>query len=91
MFEILSDSSIPPDELLPDTGLGLEIERAVSPIFVKTPLYGTRSSTVVLLDYNGNVTFTENSFRPDGRLPFRSGGSDSGMDCRNRILFDYPY
>lgn len=61
LFEILSDSSIPPDELLPDTGLGLEIERAVSPIFVKTPLYGTRSSTVVLLDYNGNVTFTEKS------------------------------
>ncbi len=61
LFDILSDSSIPPDELLPDTGLRLEIERAVSPIFVKTTFYGTRSSTVILIDYDGNVTFTEKS------------------------------
>ncbi len=67
LFAILSDSSMPPDELLPDTGIGLEIERAVSPIFVKTPIYGTRSSTVILIDYNGNVTFTEKSLINDSK------------------------
>ncbi len=59
LFGILSDSSVPPDELLPDTGVGLEIERAVSPVFVSTPMYGTRSSTVILIDYEGNVIFIE--------------------------------
>ena len=61
LFNILSDTSTPPDELLPDTGLGLEIERAVSPVFVSTPFYGTRSSTVILIDKQNNVTFIEKS------------------------------
>ncbi len=67
LFDILSDSSIPPDELLPDTGVGLEIERAVSPVFVKTPLYGTRSSTVILIDYDDRVIFTEKSLNNDSK------------------------
>lgn len=61
LFEILSDRTSPPDDTLPDTGVGLEIERAVSPIFVETPIYGTRSSTVVFIDKENHVTFTENS------------------------------
>ncbi len=61
LFEILTDTSVPPDELLPDTGLALEIERAVSPVFVATPFYGTRSSTVILIDKNNRVTFIEKS------------------------------
>jgi uncharacterized protein with NRDE domain len=59
IFNLLSDGSLPPDELLPNTGIGLEIERAVSPIFVSTPHYGTRSSTVILIDKLNNVTFVE--------------------------------
>ncbi len=65
LFEILSDTSTPPDELLPDTGLELEIERAVSPVFVSTPFYGTRSSTVIFIDRNDNVTFTEKSLKQE--------------------------
>ena len=61
LFNVLSDTSTPPDELLPDTGLELEIERAVSPVFVATPFYGTRSSTVILIDRMNNVTFIEKS------------------------------
>ena len=65
LFEILSDTSTPPDELLPDTGLALEIERAVSPVFVSTPFYGTRSSTVILIDRNNQVTFIEKSLNTE--------------------------
>jgi uncharacterized protein with NRDE domain len=65
LFHLLGDTSIPPDELLPDTGLGLEIERAVSPIFVSTPFYGTRSSTVVLIDRMNKVTFIEKSLNAE--------------------------
>jgi uncharacterized protein with NRDE domain len=50
LFELLTDDALAPDEALPDTGVGLEIERALSAIFIKTPVYGTRCSTVLMLD-----------------------------------------
>ncbi len=65
LFEILSDTTVPPDELLPDTGVSLEIERAVSPVFVSTPLYGTRSSTVIFIDQNNDVLFMEKSLNTE--------------------------
>lgn len=59
LFELLSDRTVPPDEDLPDTGVGLELERAFAPIFVSLPGYGTRSSTVVLMDRGGQVAYEE--------------------------------
>ena len=59
LFSVLSDTSIPSDDSLPDTGLSPEIERAVAPVFVETPLYGTRSSTVILWNNNDEVKFVE--------------------------------
>ena len=67
LFDILSDTSIPPDELLPDTGLTLEIERAVSPVFVETQFYGTRSSTVIFVDMDNQVTFIEKTLNIETR------------------------
>lgn len=65
LFHFLLDRTAAPDELLPDTGVGLEMERMLSPVFICSPGYGTRSSTVILLDRTGKVTFVEKSF-PDG-------------------------
>jgi uncharacterized protein with NRDE domain len=50
LFSLLSDRSVATDADLPDTGIGLERERLLSPIFIATPegRYGTRCSTVVL-------------------------------------------
>ncbi len=59
-FDILADRSTAADEDLPHTGLTLERERALSSIFIKTPDYGTRCSTVVLIDINNRVSFQEN-------------------------------
>lgn len=59
-FEILADRSTAADEDLPRTGLTLERERALSSIFIKTPDYGTRCSTVLLIDKNNRVSFQEN-------------------------------
>lgn len=64
LLRILRDETIPADDQLPDTGLGLERERALSPAFIKSPGYGTRSSTVISVDYANNVTFTERVFDP---------------------------
>ncbi len=58
---MLSDKTLSPEKELPNTGLPKEIERNISSIFVETPDYGTRSSTVILIDKKDNVTFIENS------------------------------
>lgn len=50
LFELLADEALAADDVLPDTGVGLEIERALSAIFIKTPIYGTRCSTVLTFD-----------------------------------------
>ncbi len=61
LFAVLSDTSIPSDDSLPDTGLSPEIERAVSPVFVETDYYGTRSSTVILWNKRNEIKFIEKS------------------------------
>jgi len=62
ILNLLNDTSIPPDTQLPDTGVGLEWERALSPIFIKTEKYGTRASSVLTLDYDNKISFTEKSY-----------------------------
>ncbi|MBP1970085.1 uncharacterized protein with NRDE domain [Virgibacillus natechei] len=59
LFEIISDAEHARDEDLPETGVGIEFERKLSPLFIQTPDYGTRSSTVLLIDNQDNVTFHE--------------------------------
>lgn len=72
IFQCLMDKTTVPDEDLPDTGVGLELERMLSPVFIASPGYGTRSSTVILLERNGSLTFTERSFGPAGDWTERS-------------------
>ena len=62
MFDLLGDRELARDEELPDTGIGLERERALSPIFIATPNYGTRCSTVVIADHRGKFEFEERVF-----------------------------
>ncbi len=67
LFELLVDTEIAPDRLLPDTRIGLEWERALSPLFVRASGYGTRSSTVVVLDQARQLLFAERSFDAQGK------------------------
>ena len=66
LFGILSDCAPAPDHELPDTGVGLEWERLLSPLFITSAAYGTRSSSVILISDTGEVTFEERSFDPPG-------------------------
>lgn len=59
LFEILRDEEIAPDHELPKTGLELERERALSAMFIKTPNYGSRCSTVILVDKENKIDFIE--------------------------------
>lgn len=63
----LSDSVPFADNLLPDTGVGLDRERMLSPLFIENEEYGTRSSTVVLAGRDGGVTFVERVFDHSSR------------------------
>jgi uncharacterized protein with NRDE domain len=58
-FELLKDKTLAVDENLPDTGIGFEREKLLSPIFIETPIYGTRCSTVVLFQKEGHIEFNE--------------------------------
>ena len=64
LFDALADTTPAPDARLPDTGVGLDMERLLSPPFVRGPRYGTRCSTVVLVDDDG-IVFAEHRFAPD--------------------------
>lgn len=65
LFELLQNVDVAMDKLLPNTGLSGDMERAMSSIFIKTPEYGTYSSTVLLVDYEGKCSFEERTFRPN--------------------------
>lgn len=62
VIAILKDTSIAKDEELPDTGVGLDLERMLSPVFIKSENYGTRCSSVVMVDSDNNVKFVEKFF-----------------------------
>jgi uncharacterized protein with NRDE domain len=62
LFDLLQDRHQPPDEELPSTGVRLEWERVLSPIFIKSPEYGTRSSTLLYIDQKDHVTFMDRTF-----------------------------
>jgi uncharacterized protein with NRDE domain len=62
IFAALHDPAPFAAGLLPDTGVGPERERLLSPIFIDDEGYGTRSTTVLLIDRNGDVTFIERAF-----------------------------
>jgi len=62
VIAILKDSLIAKDEELPDTGAGLDLERMLSPVFIKSEKYGTRCSSVVMVDSDNNVKFVEKFF-----------------------------
>ena len=63
---ILADRLQPADAELPDTGVGVEWERILAPMFIISPDYGTRSSSVVLFDQSGQVTVIERTFNNTG-------------------------
>jgi uncharacterized protein with NRDE domain len=62
LFALLADRTRAVDSQLPDTGAGIEKERILSSIFVSGPSYGTRSSTLVVVDSEHTLTFIERTY-----------------------------
>ena len=69
-FGFLQDDSTAADHLLPDTGVGTDIERMLSAAFIISPSYGTRTSSVVIIEQDNNqqsVIFHERQYSKEGR------------------------
>lgn len=63
LFGLLAETDQAQDAELPDTGLGVERERALSSIRIDMPGYGTRCSTVILVRFDGTVRFEERTWQ----------------------------
>jgi uncharacterized protein with NRDE domain len=74
LFDALADATPAPDAALPDTGVGFERERLLSPRFIRladparpgNALYGTRCSTVLIRAANGTTQVIERTMTPQG-------------------------
>jgi uncharacterized protein with NRDE domain len=81
LLDALSNTEPAPEQDLPHTGVSLEWERQLATIFISAPGYGTRASTVVLMEHSGKLTLMERNFAADGQvaesrtLQLRAGGS----------------
>lgn len=69
LFHAMEDPTPFKDEALPDTGIGPEYERFLSPIFIKGEHYGTRSTTVILVSKDNRITFCEKIHHPPTTEP----------------------
>lgn len=72
LFAALQDRQSAPDEDLPDTGIGPDLERLLSAPFIVSPDYGTRCTTLVLVGRDGGVRVEERRYSPAGETTGRT-------------------
>ena len=68
LFAALADEQEAPDDQLPDTGVGPELERKLSSAFIRGADYGTRASTIVAIGRAGGGVIVERRFGPYGHF-----------------------
>lgn len=79
LLDMLADDRPAPDAELPDTGYGPAAERALSACFIRGEHYGTRSSSVVLIEHDGGIRFVERRFSRTGAV---TGTTDQRLEPR---------
>ncbi|HEX8297719.1 MAG TPA: NRDE family protein [Rubricoccaceae bacterium] len=66
LLPFLHDETLAADASLPDTGVGVELERVLSPLFIRGARYGTRASTALMISDAGAGRIAEHTWGPDG-------------------------
>ncbi|WP_054030805.1 NRDE family protein [Desulfatitalea tepidiphila] len=69
IWRLLQDQTPAPDHHLPDTGIDFAWERMLSPVFITSPTYGTRSSSLLTVDHQGRFRFSEITWQPGQPKP----------------------
>lgn len=67
LWSALADDGQWPDDVLPDTGIGIELERQLSAAFIRGEHYGTRASTMISVDRHNHAGISERRFGPLGQ------------------------
>lgn len=62
LVEMLKSDKKASDELLPNTGISYDLEKKLSSVFISMNGYGTRCSTIILVDKENNISFLEVSY-----------------------------
>lgn len=72
LIAILGDRTLAPPAQLPNTGVGPELEHRLSAAFLSGDDYGTRCSTVILVNAAERIIFCEHSFDQHAQTIFRT-------------------
>jgi uncharacterized protein with NRDE domain len=86
LFTLLADRTPADLDETPDTGLPPEWERALSSPFVVHERYGTRCSTVLLVEHDGRTTMCERRFDAGGNTTGATRLEFSSIDVPERWL-----
>ena len=68
IMRLLTDSRQAPDHDLPDTGVGISMERTLSSRFITAKDYGTRACTLILVNNQGDTLFYERNYSGPGQV-----------------------
>ncbi|MET0232152.1 MAG: NRDE family protein, partial [Rhodanobacteraceae bacterium] len=69
LLDLLLDEERPADAALPDTGIGVDLERLLAPVFVRgSAQYGTRASTLAFVDDRTGAHLRERTFEAERTL-----------------------
>ncbi|WP_417595473.1 NRDE family protein [Oceanospirillum sp.] len=73
LLPVITHSKEAADHELPDTGIGLDKERFLSPSFINSSMdYGTRASTILIRNDSGQQTIMEQTWHPGGQTGVRT-------------------
>lgn len=67
LFALMHNEIRADDDQLPDTGVGLAMERMLSSIFIRGDSYGTRATSLLRRFEDGTVSLAERSYAANGR------------------------
>ena len=82
LLQLLADRSLAAGDMPLDQGDGAIRRHLMNHKFIVSPSYGTRSSTVLLMDHDGQMEFVERRFTADGE---ESGISRFTLEGRGEV------
>ncbi len=78
LLELMSDTVQADTNNLPDTGIGLQLEKMLSSICIKIDGYGTKATTIIRVRKDNEIVFFEQSFKDK-------------LDAGKRVGFTFKY
>ncbi len=68
LMSLMQNTTQAPGHLLPNTGVPLDWEQRLSSIFIVSPEYGTRSTCVLLMNNQGDVSIYQQEYNALGQV-----------------------